>query len=116
MIPLVGQAAVIGDGRKFLSALLVLDPDAAPVWAAGQEVAFTSLADLAANERVLAAVQAGVDEVNQHFASVEQIKKFVLVGDEWVPDSEQLTATMKLKRRGVNKVYAELIESMYADD
>ncbi|MEZ5117611.1 MAG: long-chain fatty acid--CoA ligase [Candidatus Nanopelagicales bacterium] len=116
MIPLVGQAAVIGDGRKFLSALLVLDPDAAPVWAAGQEVAFTSLADLAADERVLAAVQAGVDEVNQHFASVEQIKKFVLVGDEWVPDSEQLTATMKLKRRGVNKVYAELIESMYADD
>ena len=64
--------------------------------------------------RTLAEVQAGVDEVNQQFAQVEQIKKFVLVGEEWLPDSDVLTPTSKLKRRGVNTRYAAEIEAMYA--
>ncbi len=114
MIPLVGQACAIGDQRKFCSALLVLDPEATPMWAAANGKAGMSLAELAADPDVVAAVQAGVDEANQQFAQVEQIKKFVLIGEEWLPDSDVLTPTSKLKRRGIHARYAEAIESLYA--
>jgi long-chain acyl-CoA synthetase len=114
-IPLVGQAAAIGDARKFVSAILVLDPEAATVWATSHGRESASLAELAADAEVLAEVQAGIDEVNRQFAQVEQIKKFTLVGEEWMPDSDLLTPTSKLKRRGVNARYGDEIEAMYAD-
>ncbi len=113
-IPLIGQAAAIGDSRKFVSAILVLDPEAAAVWAAGRGKESASLAELSADPDVLAEVQADIDEINQQFAQVEQIKKFTLVGEEWMPDSDMLTPTSKLKRRGVNARYADEIEAMYA--
>ena len=113
-IPLVGQAAAIGDGRKFVSAILVLDPDTAKVWGKQHGLEGLSLPELAAHPDVIAAVQRGVDEMNRQFAQVEQIKKFTLVGEEWLPDSDLLTPTSKLKRRGVNARYAEQIEAMYA--
>jgi long-chain acyl-CoA synthetase len=113
-IPLVGQAAAIGDARKFVSAVLVLDPEAAAVWATAHGKAGASPTDLAADPDVLAEVQAGIDEINQQFAQVEQIKKFTLVGEEWLPDSDMLTPTSKLKRRGVNARYAAEIDAMYA--
>jgi long-chain acyl-CoA synthetase len=115
MIPVVGQACAIGDNRKFISALLVLDPEAAPVWAAANGKEGMSLADLANDPDVIAAVQAGVNEVNTKFAQVEQIKKFTLLGEEWMPDSDLLTPTSKLKRRGIHARYGEQIEAMYAD-
>jgi long-chain acyl-CoA synthetase len=59
-------------------------------------------------------VQAGIDQVNLQFAQVEQIKKFVLLGEEWLPDSDLLTPTSKLKRRGIHARFAAEIESMYA--
>jgi long-chain acyl-CoA synthetase len=114
-IPLIGQAAAIGDNRKFVSAILVLDPEAAAVWAKGHGKDGLSMAEMAADPDVLAEVQAGVDEINQQFAQVEQIKRFTLVGEEWMPDSDMLTPTSKLKRRGVNARYADAIEAMYAD-
>jgi long-chain acyl-CoA synthetase len=113
-ISLIGQAAAIGDARKFVSAILVLDPEAAVVWAKSHDKESLSLPELAADPDVLAEVQAGIDEVNQQFAQVEQIKKFTLVGEEWMPDSDMLTPTSKLKRRGVNARYADEIEAMYA--
>ena len=113
MIPIVGQACAIGDQRKFCSALLVLDPEVAPVWAAKNGKAGMSLAELAADPDVRAAIQAGVDEINQQFAQVEQIKRFVVVGEEWLPDTDVLTPTSKLKRRGIHARYADAIESMY---
>jgi long-chain acyl-CoA synthetase len=112
-IPLIGQAAAIGDARKFVSAILVLDPEAAVVWAKSHGKESLSLAELAAEPDVIAEVQAGIDDVNQQFAQVEQIKKFTLVGEEWLPDSDMLTPTSKLKRRGVNARYADEIEAMY---
>ena len=112
--PLVGQACVIGDARPYLTALLVLDPEVAPVWAAGHGITETDLAALAANPEVLAAVQADVDAVNARFLQVEGIKRFRLLSDEWMPDSEELTPTMKLKRRGINARYAAEIESLYS--
>ena len=113
-IPLIGQAAAIGDNRKFCSAILVLDPEAATVWAKAHGRDGVPFAELAGDAAVLAEVQAGVDEINQQFAQVEQIKKFVLLGEEWMPDSDLLTPTSKLKRRGVNARYAAEIESMNA--
>jgi long-subunit acyl-CoA synthetase (AMP-forming) len=113
-IPLVGQAAAIGDNRKFVSAILVLDPDSAAVWAKQRGIDGADLSALARHPDVLAEVQRGVDEVNAQFAQVEQIKKFTLVGEEWLPDSDVLTPTSKLKRRGVNARYADEIEAMYA--
>jgi long-chain acyl-CoA synthetase len=112
-IPLIGQAAAIGDNRKFCSAILVLDPEAAGVWAREHGRSDATVGQLAVDPEVLAEVQAGVDLINQQFAQVEQIKKFVLVGEEWMPDSDMLTPTSKLKRRGVNARYAAEIESMY---
>ncbi|MEZ5294771.1 MAG: AMP-binding protein [Ilumatobacteraceae bacterium] len=113
LIPLVGQACAIGDQRKFCSALLVLDPEVAPVWAADHGKAGMSLTELAADPDVIAIVQEGVTEINEQFAQVEQIKKFVLIGEEWLPDSDVLTPTSKLKRRGIHARYADQIESMY---
>ncbi|MEP7114552.1 MAG: long-chain fatty acid--CoA ligase, partial [Ilumatobacteraceae bacterium] len=87
-IPLIGQAAAIGDNRKFCSAILVLDPEAAVVWAKHNDKEGTPLTDLATDPTVLAEVQRGVDTINQQFAQVEQIKRFTLVGEEWLPDSD----------------------------
>ncbi len=59
-------------------------------------------------------MQRGVDEANRQFAQVEQIKKFTLLGEEWLPDTDLLTPTSKLKRRGIHARYADAIEAMYA--
>ena len=114
-IPLVGQACAIGDNRKFVSALLVLDPDSVAVWAKANAKEAMTLAELAHDPDVVAEVDAGVNHVNQQFAQVEQIKRFTLIGEEWLPDSDVLTPTSKLKRRGVHAHYAAQIEEMYAD-
>ena len=74
-----------------------------------------SLPELAANPSVIAEVQAGVDQVNRQLADVEQIMRFLLVGEEWLPDSELLTPTSKLKRRSINSRYAAEIDAMYTD-
>ena len=84
------------------------------MWAKSHGTAGASLAELATDPDVVAEVQRGVDEINKQFAQVEQIKKFTLVGEEWLPDSDMLTPTSKLKRRGVDARYASEIEAMYA--
>lgn len=114
MIPVIGQACAIGDQRKFVSALLVLDPEVAPVWAKEQGIEYGNLQDLARDPAMVAEVQRGVDEANKQFANVEQIKRFTLVGEEWLPDSDVLTPTSKLKRRGILARYSGEIEAMYA--
>jgi long-chain acyl-CoA synthetase len=115
-IPLVGQAAVVGDGRKFVSALLVLDPVRAQSWATAHGRDGASLAELATDPAVLAEVQHGVDEAMADFSHAEQIKRFTLLADEWLPDSDELTPTAKLKRRNIVTKYAAAIDAMYADD
>jgi long-chain acyl-CoA synthetase len=112
--PLIGQACCIGDRRSYNTALIVLDPDFAPAWAAQQGIEETSLESLAGDERVRAAVQKGVDEANAKLAKVEQIKKFTIVERDWLPGGEELTPTMKLKRKPIAARYAEVIEEMYA--
>jgi long-chain acyl-CoA synthetase len=111
--PLIGQACVIGDRRKYLSALIVLDPDVAPAWARGEGIKFDSFEDLAEDETVRAEVERNVEETNQRFSKVEGIKRFSILPAEWQPDSEELTPTMKLKRRGIHSKYEAQIEAMY---
>lgn len=110
---LIGQACVIGDGRPYISALLVLDTEVAPGWAKARDIPFDSLRDLARHPDVQAEVQRAVDAANARFSQVERIKRWVLLAEEWLPDSEELTPTMKLKRRGVHQKYAAQIESLY---
>ncbi|HZB48992.1 MAG TPA: AMP-dependent synthetase/ligase, partial [Mycobacteriales bacterium] len=112
-LPLVGQACVVGDSRPYLVALLVLDPEVAPVWARSAGLP-EDLTALATDPTVRAELERGVAEVNAHFSQAEGIKRFAVLGDEWVPDSPQLTATMKLKRRGVLTAYSDVIEELYA--
>jgi long-subunit acyl-CoA synthetase (AMP-forming) len=112
--PLVGQAAVIGDRRPYNTALIVLDTDYAPSWAEKQGLSDTSLEALAADEKVRAAVQEGVDSANAKLARVEQIKKFTLVPGDWAPGGDELTPTMKLKRKPIAEKYSDEIEAMYS--
>jgi long-subunit acyl-CoA synthetase (AMP-forming) len=112
--PLLGQACVIGDGRRYNTALVVLDADVAPAWAQRQGVEGRSLEDLAGEPAIQAAVQAGVDAANAKLSRVEQVKRFAIVPGDWAPGGEELTPTMKLKRRPIERRYAELIEEMYA--
>ena len=91
----------------------MLDPDTAPVWAR-QHGIDAPFEELASNPDVLAEVQREVDAANARFSQVERIKRFKLLDKEWLPDSEELTPTMKLKRRGVHARWAREIEELYA--
>jgi len=111
---LIGQAMAIGDRRNYITALLVLDPMTAPVWAMQHGIETSSLDDLAHHPQVLAEVQRAVDQANEHLARVEQVKRFVLLADQWTPETGELTPSMKLKRRAVLERNADTIDSMYA--
>jgi long-subunit acyl-CoA synthetase (AMP-forming) len=111
--PMIGQACCIGDRRPYNTALIVLDADFAPAWAAQNGLEGVSLEDLATEPAVLAAVQVGIDEANRHLARVEQIKKFTIVRGDWLPGGDELTPTMKLKRKPIAAKYASEIERMY---
>jgi long-subunit acyl-CoA synthetase (AMP-forming) len=112
--PLIGQACCIGDGRSYNTALIVLDSDFAPAWAAQHGIENATLESLAHDEGMRAAVQEGVDHANARLARVEQIKKFTIVEGDWLPGGDELTPTMKLKRRPIDEKYADVIEAMYA--
>jgi long-chain acyl-CoA synthetase len=112
--PLIGQVCVIGDNRPYNTALIVLDTDFGPAWAAQSGLADTPIAELAGNPKLIAAIQAGVDEANRRLARVEQIKKFTVLATEWMPGGTELTPTMKLKRKPIAELYAKEIEAMYA--
>ena len=112
--PLIGQAIAIGDRRPYNVALIVLDGEIAPGWAANQGIEDDSLESLASDERMIAAVQEGVDHANEQLARVEQIKRFTLLPSEWEPGGDELTPTMKLKRRPIAEKYEAEIESLYS--
>jgi len=111
--PLVGQACVIGDRRRFVSALVVLDREGVLPWAKANGLP-ADLAKLAEEPAVLSEIQSYVDEINQHLNNVEKIKKFTVLPNDWTVDSGELTPTLKMKRKVVNQKYADVIERMYA--
>jgi long-chain acyl-CoA synthetase len=112
--PIIGQVAVIGDGRPYNTALIVLDSDFAPAYAAQHGIEGRSLEELAGEEAIRAAVQEAVDRGNEQLARVEQIKKLTIVPGDWLPGGDELTPTMKLKRKPIAEKYAADIEAMYS--
>ena len=111
--PVIGQACCIGDRRPYNTALIVLDADFAPQWATQNDLGDRSLEQLATEPRMIAAVQAGIDAANERLARVEQIKKFTIVPGDWLPGGDELTPTIKLKRKPIAQKYADVIDAMY---
>jgi long-subunit acyl-CoA synthetase (AMP-forming) len=112
--PLIGQCVAIGDRRPYNVALIVLDPDYAPVWAKEHGLEGKALEELAGEGEVEAAISSAVEEANSKLARVEQIKKFEVLPEEWAPGGDELTPTMKLKRRPIAEKYEQQIEALYA--
>ena len=111
--PLIGQACCIGDARPYNTALIVLDSDFAPQWASQNGLGGRSLEELAGEEKMIAAVQEGIDAANTRLARVEQIKKFTIIPGDWMPGGDELTPTIKLKRKPIAHKYESEIDSMY---
>lgn len=113
---LVGQAALVGDRHKFVSALISPNFKALEEWAQSHGVAFSTRDDLLANPRILALYGELVREANLGLANFETIKRFRLVAEEWSQDSGELTPSMKLKRRVITQRYAAVVDALYADE
>ncbi|MER5932167.1 long-chain fatty acid--CoA ligase [Streptomyces sp. NPDC002054] len=111
--PLIGQALVHGDGRSYLVALLVLDAELAPAWAAARGIEDTAPAALAAHPTVLEEIARAVEQANARLNRTEQIKRYRLLSEEWGPESGELTPSLKLRRRVVRAKYEDLIEGLY---
>jgi long-chain acyl-CoA synthetase len=107
-VPLVGQAMAVGDARPYLVALLTLDPDAVAARHPGR-----SLAEVAGDPEVVAEIARDVATANERLSRVEQPRRVLVLGEDWLPDSDVLTPTMKLKRRGVMSRYGNQIEALY---
>jgi long-subunit acyl-CoA synthetase (AMP-forming) len=100
--PVIGQAIAIGDGKPYNVALITLDPDVAPAFEQQH-----------GRDALLAEVERGVEAANEQLARVEQIKRYKLLDEEWLPGGDELTPTMKLKRKPINEKYAKEIEDLY---
>jgi long-chain acyl-CoA synthetase len=113
--PIIGQAVAIGDGHSFITVLVVLDPQVAPMWAKAHGIESSSMAELSEHPSTIAEVRRALTVANTHLSRIEQFKRFTILPDEWSPESEELTPTMKLKRRVIHTKYKDEIDAMYAD-
>ena len=111
--PYISDAVVIGDRRPYLTCLVMIDHDNVTKFAQDNDVPFTNYSSLCHSQPVLDLINTEVEKVNQRFARVETIKKFRLIDQLLDPEDEELTPTMKLKRKVVNEKYSGLINSMY---
>ncbi|MBM4327472.1 MAG: long-chain fatty acid--CoA ligase [Deltaproteobacteria bacterium] len=111
--PYINEAVVIGDRRPYLTALIQIEYDNVAKWAQEKNLAYTTFKSLAQLSEVNELIAAEVEEANKDFAQVEKIKKFRLLEKELDHDDDELTATMKLRRKTVHKRFGELIEQMY---
>jgi long-chain acyl-CoA synthetase len=113
--PLIGIAVAIGDSRPYNTALIVLDPDAAAAFAGEHGLDDISAAALAAEPAVQDEILAGIERANAKLSRVEQIKRHAILPHDWEPGSQELTPTLKLKRKPIAEKYATEIDAMYAD-
>ena len=111
--PYVKEAMVIGDGRKFVTALVGIELDTVGDWALRQSIPYTTYRDLSEKEEVIELISKVVDATNTKFARVEQIKKFRMLPKELDHEDGELTATQKLKRNAMEEMFGDLVESMY---
>jgi long-chain acyl-CoA synthetase len=113
--PYISDAVVIGDRRKFLSCLVMIDYDNVAKYAQDSNVPFTDFASLCRTKEVNDLIESEIEKVNANFARVETIKKFRLIEQQLGAEDEELTPTMKLRRKLVNEKYKMLIDGMYAE-
>lgn len=111
--PYVKEAMVIGDARKYLSALIGIEFDVVGDWATRKGIPYTTYRDLSEKPEVIELIQAVVDETNKKFARVENIRKFRMIPKELDHEDGELTATQKLKREAMDEMFGDLIEGMY---
>ncbi|NNF53689.1 MAG: AMP-binding protein [Acidimicrobiales bacterium] len=111
--PFINEAMVIGDRRKYLTALIGIELDTVGNWALKKNIPYTTYRDLSEKPEVLELIQKEVDRTNEKFARVEGIKKFRLLPKELDHEDGEMTATMKLKRSSMEDLFSELVESMY---
>ena len=109
----IDEAIIIGDGRKFLTALIQLDFDNVSNWAINNRIAFTNYKSLAINADVYELIKDEVSKVNEQFSRVENVKKFRIINKELDEDDNEMTATQKVKRKVVEQKFKDLIDSMY---
>jgi long-subunit acyl-CoA synthetase (AMP-forming) len=112
--PMVLSAVAIGDDKPYITALLTLDPDACAAYGTKAGVADASTEALSQDSSVRALVQAGIEQANAKLARVEQIKKFAILPTAWLPGGDELTPTMKLKRKVIAEKYSSEIDALYA--
>jgi long-chain acyl-CoA synthetase len=113
--PYISDAVVIGDRRKFLSCLVMIDYDNVAKHAQDHNVPFTDFASLCRTREVQDLIWSEIERVNQNFARVETVKKFRLIEQQLTAEDDELTPTMKLKRKFVNEKYKPMIDGMYAE-
>jgi len=111
--PYITDAVVIGDKRAYLTVIIMIDQENVEKFAQDADIPFSNYASLTRAPEVQELIQKEIDRVNQKFARVEQIKKFFLLDTQLTAEDEELTPTMKLKRKLVEKKYAAQIEAMY---
>jgi long-chain acyl-CoA synthetase len=114
--PMIGVMITIGDGRPYNAALMVFDADSVGPYAAQHGLFDASPAALAADPEVIARIAAGVAEGNAKLSRVEQIKRFRILPTLWEPGGDEITLTMKLKRKPITAKYASEIEELYSSD
>jgi long-chain acyl-CoA synthetase len=113
--PYITDAVVIGDKRPYLVALVMVDHENVETYAQEQAIPFSNYASLCRRPEIIGLIQGEIDKVNKGFARVEQVKKFRLLETKLTAEDEELTPTMKLKRKLVNEKYKGLIEAMYSE-
>jgi long-chain acyl-CoA synthetase len=111
--PFIAEAIVIGDGRKYLVALIGIEEDTVANWAGQKGIPFTTYADLSGKAEVHALIGSEVERANVHLANVETIKKFALLPKQLDQLDGEVTATQKVKRSAIERQYAPLIDSLY---
>jgi long-chain acyl-CoA synthetase len=111
--PYVNDAVVIGDRRKFLSALIMIDEDNVVKYAQDHKVQFSTYKDLTQNPEINRLIQGELDKVNETLARVEQVKKFTILPKKLYEEDGEVTPTMKVKRKYVNEAFGDLIAAMY---
>jgi long-chain acyl-CoA synthetase len=112
--PFIKEAMVIGDGRKFLTALIAIEYDVVGNWALSKRIPYTTYRDLSEKPEVIELMQGLVNETNEKFARVEQIKKFRMIPKELDHEDGELTATQKIKRKTMEDTFSDLVTEMYA--
>jgi len=113
--PYINDAVVIGDGRKYLTAIIVIDDENVTKYAQDNKIQYTTFASMTRAPEVVELIQKEVDKVNRQVARVENIRKFRILDKKLYTEDGEVTPTMKVKRKAINEQFADLIESMYRD-